>query len=211
MENFKGILLSLEDREWNDKTFGVAMVDDGEKPVEFSVWSKSIREAWKGQERKEIEFEYNKKGNYNVVENSINPEVKGESKVKSGKDDDMKCLPELLDELHKMAKDKFLSIATREKYVDYDKCKATFKAEINISDLDGKVRILSQGSGHADESKLKNENMKEYWYVMAETRAIVRALRWATNSGTAAAEEINKKLDEIEEKIEGTEKEKPKK
>lgn len=121
-----------------------------------------------------IEFEFN-----NNVVGSLKLIKKGESK--SGFDD-LTNFEELLNDAHK----KFpngLSIKTKLISLDYEKKQAIFNASVSL-ELENVVY-----TAHGDAEGISNENIKPHFIRMAETRAIARALRWATNNAKASYEE----------------------
>jgi hypothetical protein len=67
------------------------------------------------------------------------------------------------------------------------------------TDGDHPMTVEAKFTGHGDANpKNVGSQVKDALFRMAETRSIVRALRWAVNSGTAAAEELtNEEADEI--------------
>lgn len=66
--------------------------------------------------------------------------------------------------------------------IDFEKKRAVFKATVNA---DGN---LFEGHGETTVENISGDTAKS-WMRIAETRAIVRALRWATNNATCAEEE----------------------
>ncbi len=110
---------------------------------------------------------------------------------KEGKDpDDMITLSDLLGMAHKKG---LKSITTECITYNSEKKSAMFKATVIMyrkggASTDGDM--VFTGHGDVDQENLKKESfVSPHWYRMAETRAIVRALRWATNEARAAEEE----------------------
>ena len=66
--------------------------------------------------------------------------------------------------------------------IDFEKKRAVFKATVTV---DGN---LFEGHGETTVENISGDTAKS-WMRIAETRAIVRALRWATNNATCAEEE----------------------
>lgn len=89
----------------------------------------------------------------------------------------------LLNEAHIKFKDK-LSIKTKLLEHDMENKSAVFVAQVVIGD--------NVFTGYGDSNKLNTGAMVQPSYVrMAETRAIVRALRFATNIAETSKEELN--------------------
>lgn len=144
-----------------------------------------------------VKFFFEKKGSRNVVEKidilvkKRNPEViKRSSEAQDP--DDMLNLEKLLDKAHQ---DGMKSIHTEIISLDMEKKTAVFKATVTMpgKGKGSKERVFT-GHGDALPDNLKTSSGKDsfvapHYIRMAETRAIVRALRWATNQAKAAEEE----------------------
>jgi len=126
-----------------------------------------------------IEFEYN-----NGVVGSLRLISKPQEK-KSDKFDDMTNFEALLDAAHKEFCDK-LNIKTELIQVDFDKKRAVFSATVSIEYGEEKVRVFT---AHGDAEGIGSKMIEPHFMRMAETRAIARALRWATNNAKVAVEE----------------------
>jgi len=145
----------------------------------------------------EVEIEFVLNGEYRNIEQlkiakmaTDQPEQSGFFKDKTG--DDMLNLDKLLAQAHKLFSDGIFKIETEVQYADYEKKMAVFKAVVTTN--------LGVFTGHGDADQVNCGNMvKEHYVRMAETRAICRALRWATNNATAAQEEMNSSQPETEE------------
>lgn len=110
--------------------------------------------------------------------------TENKSTKKSGKwEDDIVTFETLLTDMHSKHKDNF-SIETEMLSVDLEKSYALFKAKVTIH---GKVERVFEGHGDATALNV-GELVKQHFIRMAETRSIVRALRWATNNGCAEEE-----------------------
>lgn len=116
--------------------------------------------------------------------------------------DDMTTFEELLDDAHKKFEGNF-TIKTELISHDAEKKAAVFKAIVEITDEGSCYEY--QAHGDADQSNT-GEMVKIHYLRMAETRAIARALRWATNNAKCAAEETEhgelteeEMLEELEE------------
>ncbi|GAG27727.1 unnamed protein product, partial [marine sediment metagenome] len=79
------------------------------------------------------------------------------------------------------------SIKTEMLQLDVEKKYALFKAEVIVK-ADGVQERIFQGHGDATAENVTGEYIKPHFIRMAETRAIVRALRWYTNNGCAEEE-----------------------
>lgn len=93
--------------------------------------------------------------------------------------DDMTNFEDLLTAAHDKFED--LDIETEMHQVDFEKKTAVFQATVTA---DG-----HKFEGHGDAEGIGNEIIKPHFMRMAETRAIARALRWATNNAAVAEEE----------------------
>ena len=102
----------------------------------------------------------------------------------------------LLNEAHKKFGDK-LSIETFSESVDFEKKTAVFKATVSVGNQ------VFDAHGDATMENVANDNIKPHFIRMAETRAIARALRWATNNAKVASEELSdgKPLDPVMETV----------
>jgi len=111
------------------------------------------------------------------------PAKKPESKKKW--EDEMVTFEDLLTKAHDLKAP--FSIKTEMLAVDLEKKYALFKA---IVDVTGKEGFKSSFTGHGDATmeNVTGEFIKPHFIRMAETRAIVRALRWYTNNGCAEEE-----------------------
>lgn len=96
-------------------------------------------------------------------------------------EDDMVSFEELLTDAYKKKED--FSIKTEMLQLDPEKRFALFKARITAGDK------TFEGHGDATEENVKGM-ISQHYIRMAETRAIVRALRWYTNNAKCAKEEI---------------------
>ena len=105
---------------------------------------------------------------------------------KSGKwEDDMVTFEDLLTKAHELKQS--FSIHTDMLAVDLEKKYALFKARVDVIGKDGNVAIFT-GHGDATVENVTGDFIKPHFIRMAETRAIVRALRWYTNNGCAEEE-----------------------
>jgi len=104
---------------------------------------------------------------------------------KTGKwEDDMVTFEDLLTKAHELKKD--FSIDTEMIVVDLEKKYALFKATITVHGEGYSEHFV--GHGDATVENVTGEFIKPHFIRMAETRAIVRALRWYTNNGCAEEE-----------------------
>lgn len=96
--------------------------------------------------------------------------------------DDMISFEELLTEIHK-PEYKLRSIKTELISHDFDKGYALVKATVTLDDD-------RSFEGHGDGTQENCSTLiKKHYIRMAETRAIARAIRWATNNAKTAEEE----------------------
>ncbi len=131
----------------------------------------------------EINFEYNEK---TKKVGEINIDKMPEKKEGSWADD-MTNFEDLLGAAHKKfpgvleIRTEILQDGNGSPMVDFEKKSAVFKATVTA---DGNLF-----EGHGDAEGITNDNIKPHFMRLAETRAIVRALRWATNNAQVAEEE----------------------
>jgi len=110
------------------------------------------------------------------------PGVTPSTQKKTGKfEDEMVTFEDLLTKAHEL-KEQF-SIRTEMLSVDLEKKYALFKAVVTL--VDGRS---FEGHGDATIENVTGDFIKPHFIRMAETRAIVRALRWYTNNGVAEEE-----------------------
>ena len=100
-------------------------------------------------------------------------------------EDDMVKFEDLLTQAHK--KKESFSIKTKMLAVDLEKKYALFKAQV-IVEIDPEHCIVFEGHGDATNENVTGDHIKKHFIRMAETRAIVRALRWYTNNACAEEE-----------------------
>ena len=112
-------------------------------------------------------------------------------------EDDIVSFETLLTAAHKKAKDdgNNLNIKTTivrgvdgAPLIEMEKKFAFFKARVFITDKEGKELCRFEGHGDATLENVTGTHIKPHFIRMAETRAIVRALRWYTNNGCAEEE-----------------------
>ena len=73
-------------------------------------------------------------------------------------------------------------------FINFEKKEALFKAKVSVMSKDLKTIQVFEAHGDATEDNV-SDLIKPHFIRMAETRAIARALRWATNNATVAEEE----------------------
>jgi hypothetical protein len=107
--------------------------------------------------------------------------------------DDMTNFEDLLKAAHKKG---LISIQTEvvidgngNPCIDYKEKKALFKATVKGWIGDEKSKEEGEFTGYGDAEGITTETIKPHFIRMAETRAIVRALRWFTNNAAVAEEE----------------------
>lgn len=101
---------------------------------------------------------------------------------------DIVSFERLLNDAHNKFSDRF-SIQTWLVSHDTEKKSAVFKCRIKISGISGEEPQIFEGYGDADQDNCQSNFIKPHYLRMAETRAICRALRWATNNAQTAEEE----------------------
>lgn len=101
-------------------------------------------------------------------------------------EDDMVTFEVLLTKAHE--KKESFSIQTEMLSVDLEKKYALFKAIVIIRNKEENEIRRFEGHGDATSENVKGDFIKPHFIRMAETRAIVRALRWYTNNGCAEEE-----------------------
>lgn len=94
----------------------------------------------------------------------------------------------LLNKIHKLYPGRH-RILTKPIKLDMENKSAVFSATVQIIDDEGKIMSEYNGIGDADKTNL-NSQMQTAFIRMAETRSIVRALRWATNIAETAYDEL---------------------
>ncbi len=143
-----------------------------------------------------------------VSMNQSTPAKPGSTASKNHSDgDDMVDFEQLLSKAHSLKAP--FSIKTQCLKIDWEKKTAFFKATIEVYATDEQYKkyvigdlseeskrpvrmMLAEFEGHGDATEDNcGEMVKKHWIRMAETRAIVRALRWYTNNAKCAEEEKN--------------------
>ena len=85
------------------------------------------------------------------------------------------------------------SIHTEMIQLDWDKHRALFRATVTMQGSSigiGKpMSKIFQAYGDATDENIQSGTIKPHFIRMAQTRAIARALRWATNNAETAEEE----------------------
>lgn len=141
----------------------------------------------------EISFEYEEKGKQVGDITLISLPKAGQSHDGNWADD-MTSFEELLAAAHEKFKDK-MHIRTEivrdgagNPLIDFEKKRAVFNAKVYIKTGDKDTQVF-EAHGDATESNISGDMIKPHFIRMAETRAISRALRWATNNAAVAIEE----------------------
>lgn len=112
--------------------------------------------------------------------------------------DDMTNFEDLLSRAHEIYKERF-EIKTEMITVDLEKKYALFKATVIVTHeiKSGEdIELYFEAHGDATIDNLTSKMIQPHFIRMAETRAISRALRWATNNAKVAEEETNKTEDD---------------
>jgi len=83
--------------------------------------------------------------------------------------------------------------------VDWEKKTALFKATVVTIEGKGEdsIRRTFQAYGDATQENIGSEKVKMHWIRLAETRAIARSLRWATNNAKCSDAEIEDVPEEV--------------
>ncbi len=124
--------------------------------------------------------------------------IKKKSEKKSGNwSEDMVKFEDLLNEGHKRFPK--LSITTEKIEIDLKQKYALFKAAIS-PDRNSSNPQLFEAHGDATADNIGTDYVKPHFIRLAETRAIVRALRLLTNNAKVAVEETEKGEDSLEGK-----------
>ena len=114
--------------------------------------------------------------------------LKSKAPERDGFSDDMTTFKDLLADAHN--KFDWISIKTEMIQNDWEKQRAIFKATIETLDNKESKEMIQSFQAYGDATQDNcGEMVKKHYIRMAETRAIVRALRWATNNAKAAEEE----------------------
>jgi len=135
-----------------------------------------------------------KKGNYisyvHDGEYAVGFKLISAPKIEEGNkswEEDIVNFESLLSDAHTKFKGRFSIETTR---IDYDMKEkwAVFKATVRVRDGEKFSRIF-EAHGDATQDNCQSSMIKPHFLRMAETRAIARALRWATNNAKVAEEE----------------------
>lgn len=115
--------------------------------------------------------------------------IQTQEKEKSGDfTDDLISFEELLDDAHTKG---LFGIETELINHDAEKKAAIFKATAIMQNKEGTLKRF-EAYGDADQTNCQSQMIKPHYIRMAETRAIARALRWATNNAATSEEETDK-------------------
>ncbi len=143
---------------------------------------KLLKEMLEKMIKKGAELEFDEDANKNIT----NLKLIKEAPKKEGKwEDDMVTFEDLLTKAHGLKKP--FSIRTERLEVNLEKKYALFKAIVIVDDGMPVARIF-EAHGDATQENVTGTHIKPHFIRMAETRAIVRALRWYTNNGCAEEE-----------------------
>ena len=107
---------------------------------------------------------------------------------------DMTSFEELLNSAHKQFGKNLVAVKSDpmrngngDPMIDFEKKTAVFKVSIHIL-MGDKVRVF-EAHGDSTPENITGQMIKPHFIRMAETRALSRALRWATNNAACAIEE----------------------
>jgi len=183
MEKLKGIVRAATDpKEWNGQIqIGFTLEEDPKKWYNISGEEAELKRTKDTLLKKgnEIEFEIDN-GKIDQAKIKVIKEGKGSW------EDDMVDFEALLNAAHN--KEGEFSIKTECLKVDLEKRYALFKASVEVIS-DKEQKNIFQGHGDATAENVTGDFIKPHFIRMAETRAIVRALRWYTNNAQCAEEE----------------------
>lgn len=149
------------------------------------------------KEELDVVLQFVKKGNTIGFDCSDDKKVSNIHVIEEAKEseaDDMVNFEALLTCAHEKKED--FSIETQMLAIDLEKKYALFKARVlvggvKVGDVDVPGRVF-EAHGDATDENIKGDFIKPHFIRMAETRAIVRALRWYTNSAVAEEEKGDK-------------------
>lgn len=128
--------------------------------------------------------------------NTITKIVKLVKKAEGWHEDDMLSLDSLLEDAHKNG---LIGIKTQIISHDPEKKTAVVKAMVFMMKKEEPKKteppeqpVIKEYHGHgdADQTNISSDTVKKHYLRMAETRAISRALRWATNNAMTCKEEV---------------------
>lgn len=151
------------------------------------------------QKGAEISFECNEK---RLVTGSITL-IAAPKKQEEGKNwsEEITSFRELLASAHKNFGEKmhmrvdFARDGEGKPMVDFEKKIAVFKAQVYIRRDDKNTQVF-EAHGDAIGDNVSGEKIKPHWLRMGETRAYVRALRFATNDASVAIEETSEESED---------------
>lgn len=175
----------------------IQYVEDGKKDIQTAELEEWVKTEYVQMGIAEISVKDGKVTfcTMEVKQENVPSEMKKSSAGQST-NSDMVTFETLLTAAHKKAKDAkhILSIKTgvikgkdKQVVIDVEKKFVMFKARIVITDKDGPVCSFD-GIGDTLESNVDGTTAK-HWIRIAETRAIVRALKLYTNNATCSEEE----------------------
>lgn len=168
---------------------GFVLAEDPDKWHNIQGEEDLLKEMLEKMIKKGAEIEFDEDANKNVTNMKM---IKEAPKKEGSWADDITNFEDLLTAAHKKFKDR-LEITTEMLQVDFVKKTAVFKACVIIDKHEWGENECLKFEGHGDAEGITNDNIKPHFMRMAETRAIVRALRWATNNATVAKEETEQK------------------
>lgn len=139
-----------------------------------------------------VEFKFTLEGPNRVVQ-AEDLQVTGKEKPaeKENWQDDMVDFETLLASAHEKfnGDGKRMRITTSIVAYDMEKKWAIFQAIVSVFTLDGELMESYQAHGDATQENCNSTMIKPHFLRMAETRAVARALRFATNNAKVAKEE----------------------
>ena len=162
----------------------IEFIQDGGKDIESAELEKWVKSDYVKLGDAEVTIK-NGKVEHCRMDSSGETEHKSDGK-KSGKwEDDMVTFETLLTKAHALKKP--FSIKTEMIQLDVEKKFALFKAQVIVETIETNEMVF-EGHGDATSENVTGEFIKPHFIRLAETRSIVRALRWYTNNGVAEEE-----------------------
>jgi hypothetical protein len=140
-----------------------------------------------------VEFSYTINGANRILEELLDIQ-KIQVKEESSWSDEFISFDELLDSAHKKFDNMItnMNIYTEIKSVDMEKKFAIVKAIIEVTDKES-LKIIKRYEAHGDatQDNCQSGMIKPHFIRMAETRALARVCRFATNNAMTSREEVS--------------------
>jgi hypothetical protein len=181
MTEIKGIVKSVSSpKEWMGKLqFGFTLKENPKVWYNVAGEQDELNKIMKHIISKGNTIEFNFDQESKEVSNLV---MKEKAKEEIESTEDMTSFEDLLSDAHKKFNGNF-SIKTEMIQNEWEKQRAIFKAKVDVLGIG-----VYEAYGDATQENC-GEMVKKHYIRMAETRAIARALRWATNNARVAEEE----------------------